>query len=141
MNPTINVQRIAVEIGDIVKWTRAVNEIDRLGHAILKVSKESFRNDAITAARQQSIYDWLCSIGNMSLLMDERCKRINEFCLSLADDKNRAEIISILETGGIPPYILFKDQLATLEREHLHPEVYKHAKGSFQHEKYAHEMV
>jgi hypothetical protein len=56
MNPTINVQRIAVEIGDIVKWTRAVNEIDRLGQAILKVSKESFRNDAITAARQQSIW-------------------------------------------------------------------------------------
>jgi uncharacterized protein (TIGR02391 family) len=141
MNPQINVQRIAVELGDIIKWTRSVNEIDRFGQAILKVNKEQFQNNAITAVRQQAIYNWLCSTGNTSLLADERCKRITEFCLSLSDDKNRPEIIGILETGGIPSYILFKEQLATLDRENLHTEVYKHAKGSFQHEKYAHAVL
>lgn len=138
MNPQINVQRIAVELGDIIKWTRSANEIDRFGQAILKVNKEQFQNNAITAIRQQTIYNWLCSTGNTLLLADERCKRITELCLSLADDKNRSEILGTLETGGMPPNILFKDQLAILDRENLYPEVYKHAKGSFQHEKYFH---
>ncbi|HEY4291400.1 MAG TPA: hypothetical protein VGN00_30070 [Puia sp.] len=101
MNPQINVQRIAIELGDIIKWTRSANEIDRFGQAILKVNKEQFQNNAITAIRQQAIYDWLCSMGSTSLLADERCKRITEFCLSLADDKNRSDLIGILESGGI----------------------------------------
>lgn len=141
MNPSINVQRIAVELGDIIKWTRSEKEIDRFGQAILKINKEQFQNTAITAVRQQAIYNWLCSIGNASLLPDERCKRITEFGLSLANDDNRVAIIGILETGGIPPNILFRDQLAILNRENLHSEVYKHAKGSFQHEKYAHAVL
>src|SRR5579862_5662676 len=99
MTQQINVQRIAVEIGDIIKWTRSVNEIDRLGQAILKVSRERYPHSAITAVRQQGIYEWLCSIGATALLFDERCKRICEFCLSLADDKNRPDIIGILENG------------------------------------------
>jgi hypothetical protein len=61
--------------------------------------------------------------------------------LSLADDKNRPDIIGILENGRMPAYILFKEQLAVLDRENLHPEVYKHAKGSFQHKKYAHAIL
>jgi len=98
-------------------------------------------NTAITAVRQQGIYEWLCSTGATALLFDERCKRISEFCLSLADDKNRSDIIGILENGGIPVYILFKEQLAILDRENLHPEVFKHGKSSFQHEKYAHAVL
>jgi hypothetical protein len=50
-----------------------------------------------------------------ALLFDERCKQISGFCLSLANDKNRPDIIWILENGDIPAYLLFKEQLAVLE--------------------------
>lgn len=58
--------------------------------------------------------------------------------MSLSNDARRSRFPEIFEAGGIPPYILYKDQIATLEHENLHPEVYKHAKDPFQHEKYAH---
>jgi uncharacterized protein (TIGR02391 family) len=141
MSQQVNIQRIAVEVGDKIKWSSSINQIDRQGQAILKVSKENFPHNAITSQRQQAIYNWLCSIAKMDMLPDERNKLITEFCLSLAADDQRYEIVGILEAGGMPAFILFKDQLAILEREKLHPEVYKHAKGSFQHEKYAHAVL
>ena len=140
MESKINIQRIAIEIGDIMKWSSSVNEINRLGQAILKTTKENFPNDSITSVRQQEIYNWLCSIGKANLLADERLKLIVEFCLSMAGEK-RSEVVKILDNAGVPPNILFREQLAILEREHLHPEVYKHAKGSFQYEKYAHAVL
>lgn len=51
--------------------------------------------------------------------------------------KKRPEVVKILDTAGVSPNILFREQLAILGREQLHPEVYKHAKGSFQYYKYA----
>jgi uncharacterized protein (TIGR02391 family) len=136
----LNIQKIAIEIGDIIKWSSSVNEINRFGQATLKVTKENFPNNAITSVRQQEIYNWLCSTGKSNLLFDERQKMIVEFCLSIAGD-NRQDIVRILESAGVSPNILFREQLALLEREQLHPEVYKHAKGSFQYEKYSHTVL
>lgn len=140
MESKINIQRIAIEIGDIIKLISSVNEINRLGQAILKVSKENFPHNSITSSRQQEIYNWLCSIAKVNLLPEERLKLIVEFCLSIAGEK-RTDIVKVLDNAGVPPNILFREQLAILEREHLHPEVYKHAKGSFQYEKYAHAVL
>ena len=141
MESAINIQRIAVEIGDILKWSSSVNEINRSGQAILKVSKEVFPNTAITSERQQEIYNWLCSLAAKDLLSDERCKMVVAFCTSLAKDEQRTAIIKVLETGGIPRNILFRDQLAILDRANLHSDVYRHAKESFQYEKYSHALL
>ena len=120
MEPKLNIQKIAIEIGDIIKWSSSVNEINRFGQAVLKVTKENFPNSAITSVRQQEIYSWLCSIAKSNLLSDERQKMVVEFCLSLAGEK-RSEVVKILDSAGISPNILFREQLAILEREHLHP--------------------
>jgi uncharacterized protein (TIGR02391 family) len=136
----INIQKIAIEIGNIIKWTAAVNEINRLGQAILRIPKEVFPNASITSVRQQEIYNWLCSIGKANLVPDERFRLMVEFCLSVAGE-GRSDVVKILDSAGIPPNILFREQLSILEREHLHPEVYRHAKNSFQYEKYAHTIL
>jgi len=141
MTQQVNIQRIAVEVGDKIKWSGSVNLIDRQGQAILKVPKENFPHSAITSQRQHGIYNWLCSIAKTNIIADERNKLITDFCLSLAAEEQRHEILGILEAGGMPAYILFRDQLAILDRERLHPEVYKYAKGSFQHEQYAHTVL
>jgi uncharacterized protein (TIGR02391 family) len=137
----MNIQRIAIEVGNILKWTTTINDVNRNGQAILKINKEEFPNPAITSSRHQEIYNWLCSLGNTTMLTEERAKLIIDFSLSLATGDQRADINKILEGAGIPPNILFKEQISILERADLHPEVFKHAKGSFQHEKYAHAVL
>jgi len=141
MRSQINIQRIAIDVGEILKWSTPVNEINRLGQAILKINKENFPNDAITSSRQQEIYNWLCTLGKTVLSEDERNKKIVAFTLSIASEADRHKIVKILESAGVPPNILFREQISILERENLHAEVFKHAKGSFQYEKYAHAVL
>ena len=53
----LNFRHIATQIGDGIKYAKSVNEIDRLGQAVLRVVKESFPNSAITSVRAQLVYD------------------------------------------------------------------------------------
>ena len=45
----MNARLIAVQAGDALKYSTTVNEVDRIGAAVLKVHKEAFANDAITS--------------------------------------------------------------------------------------------
>ena len=50
----MNVRLIAVQAGDALKYSTRVNEVDRIGAAVLKVRKEAFANDAITSVRRRA---------------------------------------------------------------------------------------
>ena len=63
----MNIQLIATQFGDRLKYNTSVNEIDRLGQSILKVTKENFPNQSIFSIRAKSIYDWILSIGKSNL--------------------------------------------------------------------------
>lgn len=41
----INYRHIATQIGDSLKYSNSVNEIDRIGQSILRVTKENFPNN------------------------------------------------------------------------------------------------
>jgi hypothetical protein len=51
----MNARLIAVQAGDALKYSTTVNEVDRIGAAVLKVHKEAFANDAITSSRGKTI--------------------------------------------------------------------------------------
>lgn len=92
---SVNIRLIAIEAGDILKWISSVNEIDRIGSAILPFPKDTFPNDSITSVRAQSIYDWLMSLGRYPVTPDERARLTEGFLLRLArDDGDRAKLLS-----------------------------------------------
>lgn len=86
----INNRLIATQIGDALKYFTSVNEIDRIGQSILRVSKEEFPNDSITSVRAKTLFDWVLSLAKTSLESTERMKRLIAFCLELtpADSKS-----------------------------------------------------
>ena len=64
--PHMEARLIAVQVGDALKYSTTVNEIDRIGAAVLKVHRETFPNDAITSVRAQRIHDWVFSLASLS---------------------------------------------------------------------------
>ena len=60
----MNIRLIAVEAGDALKYDTSVNEIERIGSAVLPFRRDDFRLDSITSVRAKRIYDWLMSLGN-----------------------------------------------------------------------------
>jgi hypothetical protein len=58
---------IAVQVGDALKYVTSVNEIDRIGGAVLKVPRDTFPNSAVTSVRAQGIHDWVLSLARAEM--------------------------------------------------------------------------
>jgi uncharacterized protein (TIGR02391 family) len=127
----INYRHIATQIGDALKYSTTVNEIDRLGQSILQVRKENFPNDAITALRAQTLYNWILSLANTSIDSTERAKRLIAFCLELTPEKEMKITIEFLEKNGCPYNLLYKDSFDDFLKRNLHSEVVKHSQRLF----------
>jgi len=136
----INYRHIATQIGDSLKYSTTVNEIDRLGQSILRVGKESFPNDAITSTRAKALYNWVLSLAKTPMDSTERVKRLINFCLELTPEGHRKTTISFLEKSNCPYSLLYKDHLDEFYKRNFHSEVVKHSQKLFVQGNYFHSV-
>lgn len=134
----INFRHIATQIGDSLKYSTSVNEIDRLGQSILRVNKENFPNSAITSVRAQSLYNWVLSLAKTPLDSTERVKRLINFCLELTPEEHKKTTIEFLEKNHCPYNLLHKDNLDEFLKRNFHSEVTKHSQKLFAQGNYFH---
>jgi uncharacterized protein (TIGR02391 family) len=134
----INYRYIATQIGDTLKCSTSVNEIDRLGKSILQVSKENFPNDSITSSRAQAIYNWVLSLAKTSMDSTKRTKRLITFCLELTPERNKKGTIEFLEKNGCPYNLLHRDSFDDFLKRNLHSEIVKHSQRLFVQGNYFH---
>lgn len=99
----INYILIATQIGDLLKYQTSVNEIDRIGQSILRVSKESFPNPAITSVRAKTLYNWVLSLSKTPLESSERIKRLINFCLELTPEQHKQNTFDFFERNKRNP--------------------------------------
>lgn len=134
----INFRLIATQIGDSLKYSVSVNEIDRLGQSILMVPKENFPNESITSVRAQTLYNWILSLGKASIEPTERVKRLINFCLDLTPEEHKGNTIKFLKKHNCPYNLLYKDNLEEFIRRNFHSEVVKHSQKLFAQANYFH---
>ncbi len=134
----INFRHIATQIGDILKYSTSVNEIDRIGQSILGVNKENFSNTAITSVRAQALYNWVLSLAKTPLDSTERIKRLIFFCLELTPEQNKKTTIEFLDKNHCPYNLLYKDSIDEFLKRNFHSEVVKHSQKLFTQENYFH---
>lgn len=134
----INFKHIATQIGDSLKYTSTINEIDRLGQSILRVNKENFPNSAITSSRAQTLYNWVLSLAKTPLEDTERVKRLITFCLELTPQEHQRTTIEFLEKNHCPYNLLYKDCLDEFLKRNFHSEVIKHSQKLFVQGNYFH---
>lgn len=134
----INFRDIATQIGDSLKYSISVNEIDRRGQSILQVSKEDFPNTAITSVRAQTLYNWVLSLAKTPLESTERVKRLINFCLELTPEEHKKATIAFLEKNNCPYNLLYKDSLDEFLKRNFHSEVVKHSQKLFAQGNYFH---
>lgn len=127
----INYRHIATQIGDSLKYSITVKEIDRVGQSILRVSKEHFPNDSISSVRAQTLFDWVLSLAKAKLENSERVKRLVSFCLELTPDEEKNKTIDFLERHNCPYNLIHKDSLDEFLKRNFHPEVARHSQKLF----------
>lgn len=127
----INFRHIATQIGDQLKYSTSVNEIDRIGQSILRVNKENFPNNAITSVRAKTLFDWVLSLAKTPMDSTERIKRLINFCLELTPEGHKKTTIDFLEKNNCPYNLLYKDSIDEFFKRNFHAEVIKHSQKLF----------
>jgi len=134
----MNYRLIATQVGDLLKYSTTINEINRLAGAIFPFRRESFPNEAITSQRAQLIYDWILSLAKQEMNPDDRTRLLVRFCHNLAPDEHRREVDKILVSAGIPKETIYKQDYTLFLARDFHPEIVKHCKDLFLQGNYFH---
>lgn len=134
----MNYRLAAVEIGDLLKYDTSVNQINRIGQAIFRFTKETFPNDSITSVRAQNIHDWILSLAKQKMENDKRNELLISFCHQIAPDQFIDPIDKILEKAQIKSATINKEMLADFTNRSFHAEIIKHCKTLFLQSHYFH---
>lgn len=129
--PHMDIGLIAVQVGDALKYSTTVNEVDRIGAAVLKVRRETFLNDAITSVRAQGVHDWVHSLAKGQLTREEMEGRLIKFCRELAGEDGWPGISKVLQNCGISASKLNREEYNRFMGRGFHAEVIKHAKALY----------
>jgi uncharacterized protein (TIGR02391 family) len=134
----VNYRLIATRIGDALKYSTTVNEIDRLAAAVFRFERQGFPHAAITSVRAQRVYDWVMTLGGHPMDADARTKLLAQFCHGLAPESERAAVDAILLEAGAPASLINQENLSLFAARDLHPVVHQHARKLFVQGHYFH---
>jgi uncharacterized protein (TIGR02391 family) len=112
---------IAIQIGDALKYSTSINEIDRAAKSVFSFNCEDFPNDSISSTRAQKIHDWILTLAKQKLTPDERNKLLFNFLDLIVTDENKEHINDLLIKAGISD--VSKKQSSEFTRRKFHPEI------------------
>ena len=127
----MDIRLIAVQVGDALKYSTTVNEVDRIGSAVLKVRRENFPNEAITSVRARGVHDWILSLAKAGLNPAETEARLIKFCREITPDTEWPGVSKVLHNCGIPLGRLNREGYNMFIGRGFHAEVIKHARALY----------
>lgn len=97
----MNYRLLAIEVGQLLKYSTSLREIDRFAGAIFDFPCKNHPNEAITSQRAQLIYDWILTLASHQSDQTKKTTQLLQFCHSLApDEDHRAKIDTVLQNAG-----------------------------------------
>lgn len=132
-----NYRMIAIQVGDLLKYSTTVGEINRAAQLIFSFECENFPNESITSVRAKQIHDWVLSLAKQPMTKSERNEQLLRFLklLGCTDDEGR-RIDEILEQAGVHGYA--SEKRKALYNRGLHPDIYHHCSDLFSNGHYFH---
>ena len=127
----MNLELIAIEIGDSVKDVTSVNEINRIANAIFKFPCSEFPNTSITSERAQLIYNWILSLQEHDCSIDEKKELLIAFAEGLGPN-----LLPLLHSFGVG--VSEQNPLDRFDACQFHPEIKGHCRKLYGQENYFH---
>ncbi len=113
-------RRLALELGDALKWDVPVNVIHRTAQGILGITDvNEYDVESITSARAQTAYNWVMTLLQAPMEAEEADRRLREFICELlpAESEERARILRLLQASPSAPRppLLWTSRISTPE--------------------------
>ena len=91
----------AVKVGDLLKYSTTINEINRTAASVFSFNCESFPIEGITSQRARLIFDWLMSLFKQRISDAEKRDLAKTFLMNITPENERSQIIQVLIDTGI----------------------------------------
>lgn len=133
----MDIELIATQVGDALKYSTTLNEINRIAKVVFKFPRKEFPNEFITSERAQLIYDWIMTLGDYSCSDDERKKLLMDFVKPLAHGME-SDLMDILSKSGLNGSTPESEASKRFDSYRFHPEIVKHCRSLFEQQNYFH---
>ena len=127
---------IAIQIGDTLKNSTTLKEIDRAGRSVFSFNVEHFPNDSITSERSQRIHDWILTLAKQKMSNEERNLQLSLFLDLIISNEEKSSITSLMEKAGFK--FDGERQLNEFHSRNFHPAIMKNCKKLYFDEHYFH---
>ncbi|MCK9463990.1 MAG: hypothetical protein M0R80_30605 [Proteobacteria bacterium] len=91
----------AVKVGDLLKYSTTINEINRTASSVFNFNCESFPIEGITSQRAKLIFDWLMTLFKQSISDAEKRDLAKAFLTNITPENERPQIFRVLVDTGI----------------------------------------
>jgi len=91
----------AVKVGDLLKHSTTINEINRMASSVFSFTVESFPIEGITSQRAKLIFDWLMTLFKQPLPDGDKTALAKVFLTNITPEAERQEISQVLVDASI----------------------------------------
>lgn len=91
----------AVKVGDLLKYSTSINEINRTASSVFSFNCERFPIEGITSQRAKSIFDWLMTLFKQSAPDAEKRDLAKAFLTNITPKNEWPQIYGVLVDTGI----------------------------------------
>ena len=131
----MNFKLIATEMGESVKNTTTINQINRVAKPIFKFPRQEFPNESITSERAQLIYDWILSLEDYDCSPEKKEELLIAFATRLDPD-----LLELLRDPGvgIVDKEIHQEELKRFDAYKFHPAINTHCRKLYGQGNYFH---
>jgi uncharacterized protein (TIGR02391 family) len=123
----VNFRLIGIRLGEGLKYSTSINEINRIASAISDFEASSHPLESITSSRSQLIYDWVITLAEQPIEEKEKLQLLQEFINTLTPEDSPLRNL-IKETAELPELDFWGI---------IHKDIIRVAKNKFEDEYYA----
>ena len=136
----MNIELIAIELGEALKYKKSINEINRTAKAVFKFSRREFPNESISSERSRLIYDWIMSTECYPNSTEQQIQSLTDFIKSLTHDEPGVQSRLLNLLGDCKRDIAPDNEsaLARLDNRQFHPQIIKHCRKLYGQGNYFH---
>lgn len=134
----MNYRLVAIQVGDLLKDSTTVNDVNRAAQSVFSFRADSFPNESITSSRAQLVHDWIMTLASQQMNNEERNQKLKDFIDLISLEEQKEIIVKILKQAGVS--VRDKEQADNrdfLERN-LHQDIRKHCMKLFSQGNYFH---
>jgi len=97
----INFRLIGIKLGEGLKYSTSINEINRIASAVFDFEVSSYPHESITSSRSQLIYDWVMSLAEQPIKEEKKLELLQKFINALTTEDSPLRNL-INETAKLP---------------------------------------